>query len=84
MYPDAVEKYFMKGINSILVYPLKIIYKVFLEKEISGLVLREIGDGNFSRLGVFSLRHLDGCGKGKYKLVQGWLDDFGPRIITII
>jgi hypothetical protein len=87
MYPDAVEKDFMEGINSIPVYPPRIIYKVFLEKEISGLVLREIGDGNFSRLGVFSLRHvfyLDGCGKGKYKLVQGWLDDFGPRIITII
>ena len=38
----------MEGINSIPVYPPRIIYKVFLEKEISGLVLREISDGNFS------------------------------------
>ena len=70
MYPDAVKKDSMEDINSIPVYLLKIIYKVFPEKGISGLVLREIGDGNFSRLGVFSLHYvfyLDDCGEEKYK-----------------
>ena len=72
MYPDAVEKDFMEGINPIPVYPLRIVYKVSPEKEISGLVLRKIGDGNFSRLGVFSLRdvfYLDDCGEEKYKRI---------------
>ena len=87
MYPDAGEKDFMVGINSIPVYPPKIIYKVFPEKEILDLVLRETDDGNSSRLGVFSLCHvfyLDNCGKEKYKRIQDWLGDFEPRIITII
>lgn len=80
MYPDAVEKDFIERINSIPVYLLKIMYEVFPENEISGLVLREIGDGNFSRPGVFSLRHvfyLDDCGEEKYKRIQDWLDDLG-------
>lgn len=87
VYPDAVEKDFMENINSIPVYLLKIIYKVFPEKEISDLVLREIGDGNSSRLGAFSLRYvfyLDDCGEEKYKRFQDWLDDFELQIISII
>jgi len=76
----------MEGINSIPLYLLKIIYKVFPEKEISGLVLRGIGDGNFSRLGVFSLRRVfypDDCCE-EYKRIQDWIGDFEPQIITII
>ena len=41
VYPNAIEIDFMEDINSIPVYLLKTIYKVFPEKEISGLVLRE-------------------------------------------
>ena len=87
MYPDAVGKDFMEGINPIPVYPLRIIYKVFLEKEILDLVLRETGDGNSSRLGVFSSCHvfyLDDCGKEKYKRIQDWLEDIELQVITII